>query len=82
LNLLFDLALAAPCAQLAGTIQHLPLPLALLDGMDGVIIGDLLDRIVTTDRLQCNFGLEVGAVGAALAHWWEPLLGAVARFRF
>ena len=26
-------------------------------------------------------GLELGAVGAALTHWWEPLSGAGPRLR-
>ena len=73
LNLLFVLALAAPCEQLAGAIQQLPLPLAHLDRMDGVISGDLLDRLTTTDRLHGDSGLELGAMCAARAHWWEPL---------
>ena len=62
-------------------IQQLPLPLAHLDGMDGVISGDLLDRLAATDRLHGDPGLELGAVGAALAHRWEPRSGAVPRLK-
>jgi len=43
--------------------------------------GDLLDRLAATDRLHGDPGLELGAVGAALAHRWEPLSGAVPRLR-
>lgn len=42
---------------------------------------DLLDRLATTDRLQCNSALEFGTVGAALAHRWEPRSGAVRLLR-
>ena len=49
--------------------------------MNAVISGDLLDRLAATDRLHGDLGLELGAVGAALAHWWEPLSGAVPRLR-
>jgi hypothetical protein len=37
-----------------------------------VVSGDLLDRLAATDRLHGDPGLELGTVGAALAHWWEP----------
>ena len=40
--------------------------------MDGVIGGGLLDRLAATDRLHRDSKLEVGIVGAALAHKWEP----------
>jgi len=70
LTLLLVLALLAAGEQLAGAIQKLPLPLADLDGVDGVISGDLLDRLAATDRLHGDLGLELGAMGAALAHWW------------
>lgn len=84
---LFDLALAgvlgflAPGEQLAGTIQQLPLPLADLDRVNGVVGGDLLNRLAATDRLHGDPALELRAVGAALAHWWEPRSGAVPRLR-
>ena len=39
--------------------------------VDGVIRGDLLDRLAATDRLHGDSGLEFGTVGAALAHEWE-----------
>ena len=81
LPLLLVLALLAAGEQLAGTIQQLPLPLAHLDGVDGVIGGDLLNRLAATDRLHGDPGLELGAVGSALAHRWEPLSGAVPRLK-
>jgi len=46
-----------------------------------VICGDLLDRLAATDRLHGDPGLELVTVGAALAHWWEPLSGAEPRLR-
>jgi len=61
LNLFLVLALlAAGEHHLAGAIQHLPLPLAHLDGVYGVISCDLLDRLATADRLHGDPGLEVG----------------------
>jgi hypothetical protein len=65
LNLLFVLALATPCEQLAGAIQQLQLPLAHLDRVNGVISSDLLDRLATTDRFHGDLGLELRAVGRA-----------------
>jgi len=84
---LLDLALAGVLAlfasgeQLAGSIEELSLPLAHLDRVDGVISGDLLDRLAATNRLHGDSSLELRAVGAALAHWWEPRSGAVHRLR-
>ena len=80
IGLLF--ALLAPGEQLAGAVQKLPLPRAHLDRVNGVIGGDLLDRLAVTDRLHGDPGLELGAVGAALAQLlrrrlrlrWEPPL--------
>jgi hypothetical protein len=72
LSLLLVLALLAPGEQLAGALQQLLLPLADLDRVDGVVGGDLLDRLAATDRLHGDPGLELGTVGAALAHRWEP----------
>ena len=72
LNLFLVLALLAAGEQLTGAIQQLSPPLTHLDGMDGVISGDLLDRLATTDRLHGDPGLELGTMGAALAHGWEP----------
>jgi len=46
-----------------------------------VVGGDLLDRLAATDRLHGDPGLELGAVGAALTHWWGPRSGAVPRLR-
>jgi hypothetical protein len=68
LTLLLALALLASGKQFPGTIQQLPLPLADLDGINGVISGDLLGRLATTDRLQGDCGFEFGSVGAALNH--------------
>lgn len=75
------LALLDSGDQLAGALQQLPLPLAHLDRVDGVIGGDLLHRLWATDRLHGNPCLELRAVGAAHTHWWEPLSGAVPRLR-
>jgi hypothetical protein len=75
------LALLTPGEQLTGAIQELPLPLADLDRVDGVIGGDLLDGLAATDRLHGDSGLELGTVGAALAHRWEPRSGAIPRLR-
>ena len=41
--------------------------------------GDLLGRLATSARLHGDVGLELGAVGAAFAHGWGPLSGAVPR---
>ena len=46
-----------------------------------MISGDLLDRLATTDRLHGDPGLELGTMGAALAHEWEPRSGAIHRLR-
>jgi hypothetical protein len=81
LTVLLVLALLASGEQLAGAIQELSLPLAHLNRVNGVVSGDLLDRFAATDRLHGDPGLELGAVGAALAHRWEPLSGAVPRLR-
>jgi len=75
------LGFLAPGEQLTGAIEELPLPLTHLDRVDGMVGGDLLDRLAATDRLHGDPGLELGAVGAALAHRWEPLSGAVPRLR-
>lgn len=72
LALLLLLARLASRKQLTGTIQKLLLPLTHLNRVDGVIGGDLLDRLAATDRLHGDSGLEFGTVGAALAHEWEP----------
>ena len=45
LPFLFALALLAPGEQVAGAVQQLPLPLAHLDRVDGVVGGNLLDRL-------------------------------------
>ena len=39
-----------------------------------MISGDLLERLAATDRLHGDLGLELGAMGAAFAHGWEPPL--------
>ena len=46
-----------------------------------MIGGDLLDGLAATGRLDGDSGLELRAVGSALAHWWEPLSGAAHRLR-
>jgi len=75
------LAVFASCEELAGAIEELPLPLAHLDRVDGVIGGDLLDRLAATDRLHGDSGLEFDTVGSALAHCWEPRSGVIPRLR-
>ena len=72
LALLFLLALFATRKQLKSTIQQLLLLLTHLNRVDGVIGGDLLDRLATTDRLHGDSGLDFGTVGAALAREWQP----------
>ena len=57
LSLLFVLALLASRKQLTGTIQQLLLPLTHLNRVDGVIGGDLLDRLVVTDGFHGDSGL-------------------------
>jgi hypothetical protein len=42
---------------------------------------DLLDCLAATDRLHGDPGLELGTVGAALAHGGSPLSGVVPRLR-
>jgi hypothetical protein len=54
-----------------GALQQLPLPLAVLDRVNGMVSGDLLDRLAATDSFHGAPGLELGTVGAALAHRWE-----------
>ena len=81
LNLLLLLALPAAGEQLTGSILKLPLPLAHLNGMDGWINGDLLDRLATTVRLHGDYHLEVRAMDSAHADWWEPHSGAIPRRR-
>jgi len=81
LTFLLVLALLASGEQLAGAIEELLLPLAQLDRVDGVISGDFLDRLAATNRLHGDSSLELRAVGAALAHWWEPRSGALPRLR-
>jgi len=70
------LALLAPADQLSGRVQELPLPIASLTRVDGEVSSNLLARLVAIDYLHSESGLELGAMGAALAHWWEPLSGA------
>jgi len=81
LSVLLVLALVGTGEQLTGTIQELPLPLAHMDRVDSVVGGDLMDRLPATDRFHGDPGLELRAMDAALAHWWEPLSGAVPRLR-
>jgi len=75
LTLLLGLGVLAPAEQLAGSVQQLPLPLAHLDRVDGLVGGNLLDCLAATDRLHGDPGFELGAVGAAFAHRWEPFQG-------
>ncbi len=81
LAFLFVGALLASGEQLAGTVQELPLPLAYLDRVNAVVGGNLLQCLAAADRLHGDPGFELGAVGTALAHRWEPLSGAVPRLK-
>ena len=47
-----------------------------------MVRGDVLDRLAATDHLHGDSDLELRAVGAALAHWLEPLSGAVPRLMY
>jgi hypothetical protein len=67
--------------QIARSVQQLPLSLAHLDRVNRVIGGGLLDGPAAIDRFHGDHGLQLGAVGAALADRWEPLSGAVSRLR-
>lgn len=81
LSLVFGLGLLAPAEQLAGPVEQLSLSLSHLDQVNGVIGSDLLNCLAATDRLHGDSRLELGAVGVAFVHWWEPLSGAVPRLR-
>lgn len=35
---------------------------------------DTMIYVLVADRLGSELGLKFGAVGAAFAYWWEPLL--------
>jgi hypothetical protein len=74
LAFVLGLRLLAPGEQVAGTLQQLLLPLAHLDRVHRMISGDLLERLAATDRLHGDLGLELGAMGAAFAHRWDPPL--------
>jgi hypothetical protein len=50
------------------------------DRVDGVIRGDLLDRLVATDRLHGDPGLELGAVGKPLLIGGSPFQGRYPAF--
>jgi hypothetical protein len=49
----------------------LPLPLANLNGVGGMVGGEHLDHLAATDSLHSVPGLELASVGSALAHRWE-----------
>jgi hypothetical protein len=57
--LIFISAILSPAEQLAGGFQQLPLSLLHLDEVNGVMGGDLLDRLAATDCLH----------GALALHW-------------
>ncbi len=81
LSVLVVLTLLAPGEQLTGAIEELPLPLAYLDRVNGVVSGNLLKRLAATDRLHGDPGLELRAVCAALTHRLEPRSGGIPRLR-
>ena len=66
LPVLLVLGLHALGEHLADSVQKLPLPLAHLDRVVGVIGSDLLDRLPPTDRLQGDSSLKLGTMGARL----------------
>ena len=68
LPLVLAFGLLAPGKHLACSVLELPLPLSHLDRVDGMVGSDLLDRLAATDLLHGDSGLELGAVGPALAH--------------
>ena len=39
-----------------------------------MISSDLLERLAPSGRIHGDLGLELGAMGAAFAHGWEPPL--------
>ena len=79
LALLIGLCFLSAGEKLTGTLQQLFLPLAHLDRVNGVIGGNLLECLATTDRLHGDSGLELRAMGAAFAMGGNPLSGAVHR---
>lgn len=81
LALVLGLSLLAPSEQLTGALQQLLPPLAHLDGVNGVVSGELLERLSATGRLHGEPGLELWTVGRALDHRWGPLSGVVLRLR-
>ena len=50
-----------------------------VDQANDAVGGDLLGRLAATDRFHGDPGLELGAMGAAFAHGWLPLSGALPR---
>ena len=69
----------ASCKQITRTIPNLLHPLADLDRVVDMVRGDLLGRLAYTDRFKDDPGYELGNVGAALEHCWEPLSGTLPR---
>ncbi len=55
--------------------------MAHLDRVDRGISLDLLNHPAGTDRFGGDPDLKIGAVGAAVAHRWEPLSRALFSFR-
>jgi hypothetical protein len=80
-------ALFAAGEQLAGAIQHPPLPLAQLDWVNGVISSDLLNRLATTNRFHGDLGFEIRAMCTVFAQLlrrrlrqrWNPVSWTVPR---
>ena len=62
-------------------LQQLLLTLAQLHQALRAVDGDRLERLAVSDRLHGDTGLELGAVGAADPHRWEPHSGAVQGIR-
>ena len=68
LDLAGVLAFLSSGEQLASAIEELSLPLVHFYRVDGVIRGDFLDYLTTTNRPHGDSCFEFGTVGAALAH--------------
>jgi len=60
LSVLLVLAFVGTGEQLTGAIEGLPLPLAHLDWVDGVVGGDFLDCLAATDRLHGTLAMNSG----------------------
>ena len=81
MNLLLVLGFLAPREQLAGSVEQLPLPLDHMDGVNGVISRDLLDRLAAADHLQATRALNSGLWVRRLLMSGSPISGAIPHLR-